>query len=232
MSGPDLPDDVSLDESVLDVMGSPYRGILITFEGLDGTGKSTQIGLLARSLRDRGYDVLETREPGGTELGETVRSALLDADNRGMSPRAEALLYAAVRAQLVDEIIRPALEQGRIVLCDRYLDSSLAYQGYGRGLGAEDVITLNIWATDSLFPDLTFLLLGGEDVRAERTGGRTPDRVEEEGQDFFRRVEEGYRQLARDHRHRIQTVEAGGSREEVQESIRAVVDQEFGVFSS
>ncbi|MCL5941933.1 MAG: dTMP kinase, partial [Actinobacteria bacterium] len=146
------PADVSLDDSVLAGMSGGGPGLFITFEGLDGSGKSTQITLLAEALRERGYDVLTTREPGGTELGEAVRAVLLDAAHRRMTPRAEALLYSAARAQLVHEVVRPALAAGRIVLCDRYVDSSLAYQGYGRGLVIEDVLTLNVWATDCLFP--------------------------------------------------------------------------------
>ena len=136
-------------------LGSGLKGLFITFEGLDGCGKSTQMELVAGALRERGYVVLVTREPGGTALGEAIRDLLLDPRHHGMSARAEALLYAAARAQLVEQVIRPALNDGQVVLCDRYLDSSLAYQGYGRGLGTDDIVTLNVWATECLFPDLT-----------------------------------------------------------------------------
>ncbi|HZJ03106.1 MAG TPA: dTMP kinase, partial [Thermoleophilia bacterium] len=156
------PADATLDESALSGLGSATRGLLITFEGLDGSGKSTQMDLLAAELRAAGYDVLTTREPGGTELGEAVREVLLDPGHEAMTARAEALLYSAARAQLAETVIRPALDEGRVVLCDRYIDSSLAYQGYGRGLQIEDVLTLNVWATDCLFPDLTIVLMVDE----------------------------------------------------------------------
>jgi dTMP kinase len=149
-------------------MGSGTPGLFITFEGVDGSGKSTQLGLLADALTRAGFDVLTTREPGGTALGEAVRAVLLDADHTAMTPRAETLLYAAARAQLVQEVVRPALEAGFVVLCDRYLDSSLAYQGYGRGLATVDVVTLNVWATECLFPDLTLLLDVDEATRRGR----------------------------------------------------------------
>ena len=152
-------------------MGSDLRGLFITFEGLDGCGKSTQMELLADGLRERGYVVLITREPGGTPLGEAIRDLLLDPRHHGMSARAEALLYAAARAHLVEQVIRPALEDGQVVLCDRYLDSSLAYQGYGRGLGTDDIVTLNVWATDCLFPDLTLLLGPGRLPPVDPPGG-------------------------------------------------------------
>ena len=212
-------------------MGSGGPGLFITFEGLDGSGKSTQIELLADALRERGHDVLVTREPGGTALGEAVRSVLLDVSHDSMTPRAEALLYAAARAQLVEEGVRPALTAGRIVLCDRYLDSSLAYQGYGRGLVTEDVLMLSVWATDCLFPDLTVALLLEEPARAARAaGGAQPDRLEAENAAFFARVAEGYRRLAADHGHRIRVIDASLPVEQVQARVRAAVDEEFGLF--
>ena len=182
---PPLPEDATLDESVLAGMGSGYKGLFITFEGLDGCGKSTQMELLATALRERGYVVLVTREPGGTPLGEAIRQVLLDPRHHGMSARAEALLYAAARAHLVEQVIRPALKDGQVVLCDRYLDSSLAYQGYGRGLGTDDIITLNVWATDCLFPDLTLFLDLDDSIRSTRVAA-VPDRLEAEDEDFHR----------------------------------------------
>jgi len=151
------PEDATIDETSLG-LGSGYKGLFISFEGLDGCGKSTQMDLLAAALCERGYVVLVTREPGGTQLGEAIRDLLLDPKSHGMAARAEALLYAAARAHLVEEVIRPALADGQVVLCDRYLDSSLAYQGFGRGLGTDDIMSLNVWATESLFPDLTLFL--------------------------------------------------------------------------
>lgn len=224
------PEDATLDDSVLQGMGSGLEGLFITFEGLDGCGKTTQMDLLAEALRDRGYVVLVTREPGGTALGERVRDLLLDPRHHGMSARAEALLYAAARAQLVEQVIRPALEDGQIVLCDRYLDSSLAYQGYGRHLGTDDIVTLNVWATQGLFPDLTLFLDLDDSLRSTRLAA-VPDRLEAEDDEFHKRVAEGYRSLLDQHRHRIRRVAAGGTEAEVQERVRAVIEEELELFS-
>src|SRR5204863_3020035 len=128
------------------------------FEGVEGAGKGTQIELAKRYLVSRGLEVVVTREPGGTGFGDRLRNAVLDPTTGKVDPRAEALVFAAARAQLVSAVIRPALEEGKIVLCDRFVDSSLAYQGTGRGLGEPDVLTLNAWATQGLFPDLVILL--------------------------------------------------------------------------
>lgn len=226
------PADATLDESALAGMGSGTRGLFITFEGLDGSGKSTQMALLAEALTDAGYEVVTTREPGGTTMGEAVRSVLLDVGQSGMTSRAEALLYAAARAQLVDEVVRPALDDGHVVLCDRYVDSSLAYQGYGRGLVIEDVITLNVWATDCLFPDLTIALTLDEPTRAVRVAAETSDRLESEEAAFFTRVAGGYQRLAEDHPHRIRVIDGTGTVEEVQTRVSAAVEEEFGLFSA
>jgi dTMP kinase len=227
---PPLPEDATLDESVLAGMGSGTKGLFITFEGLDGCGKSTQMELLADGLRERGYVVLVTREPGGTPLGESIRRLLLDPVHRGMSARAEALLYAAARAHLVQRVIRPALDDGQVVLCDRYLDSSLAYQGYGRSLGTDDIMTLNVWATECLFPDLT-LFLDLDDVFRSSRVAAVPDRLEAEDDDFHRRVGEGFRSLLLDHPHRIRRVDARGTETEVQARVHAIVEEEFELFS-
>ncbi len=224
------PEDATLEEGALAGLGSGLKGVFITFEGLDGCGKSTQMELLAEALRARGYVVLMTREPGGTPLGEAIRDILLDPRYRGMSPRAEALLYAAARAHLVQEVIRPALADGQVVLCDRYLDSSLAYQGYGRGLGADDIIMLNVWATQGLFPDLTLFLDLEEPARSSRLAA-VPDRLEAEDEAFHRRVEAGYRELLVQHRHRIRRIDATGDPAEVQRRVQAVVEEELELFS-
>ena len=223
-------EDAVLDEAVLAEMGSDLRGLFITFEGLDGCGKSTQMELLAEGLRERGYVVLLTREPGGTPLGEAIRDLLLDPRHHGMSARAEALLYAAARAHLVEQVIRPALKDGQVVLCDRYLDSSLAYQGYGRGLGTDDIVTLNVWATECLFPDLTLLLDLDDSLRSTRLAA-VPDRLEAEDDEFHGRVAEGYRTLANLHPHRIRKVDANGNESEVQARVRAVIEEELELFS-
>lgn len=227
---PPLPQDATLDESALAGMGSGYKGLFITFEGLDGCGKSTQMELLGAALRGRGYVVTITREPGGTRLGEAIRDVLLDPRHHGMAARAEALLYAAARAHLVEQVIRPALKDGHVVLCDRYIDSSLAYQGFGRGLGTDDIMTLNVWATDCLFPDLTLLLDLDDEVRATRMAA-VPDRLEAEDEEFHRLVGQGYRELLLMHPHRIRRVDARGSAAEVQQRVRAVVEDEFELFS-
>ncbi|HEX2986567.1 MAG TPA: dTMP kinase [Chloroflexota bacterium] len=203
---------------------------MITFEGLDGCGKSTQMELLASGLRERGYVVLVTREPGGTPVGESIRQLLLDPRHQGMAAKAEALLYAAARANLVEQVIRPALEDGQVVLCDRYLDSSLAYQGFGRGLGTEDIITLNVWGTGCLFPDLTLFLDLDDPTRVTRLGD-VPDRLEAEDEAFHRRVGEGFHELIKMYPHRIRRVDARGTEDEVQKRVRAVVEEEFELFT-
>src|SRR6185369_15650924 len=155
------------------------------FEGADGSGKSTQAELLRAALADEGRDVVLTREPGGTELGEAVRALVLNGPVMGAW--AEATLYAASRAEHVEEVIRPALERGAVVVCDRYIDSSLAYQGIARGLGVEEILQLNVAVTGGLLPDVTFLLLIDPEVAAGRWAEQ--DRLEREGVELQRRVD-------------------------------------------
>jgi dTMP kinase len=167
--------------------------VFVTFEGIDGSGKTTQAELLAEALRGEGRRVVATREPGGTELGERIRGLLLEGGE--MSPWAEAALFAAARAQLVDEVVRPALEAGADVVCDRYVDSSLAYQGVARGLGVEHVLELNLEATRGLLPDRTFLVaLDAEEAVRRATGDA--DRIEREGVEFQAAVGRAYEELA------------------------------------
>jgi len=172
-----------------------YGGTFVVLEGGEGAGKSTQLAGLAAWLRERGYDVVQTREPGATPVGAQVRALLLDAETVGLAPRAEALLYAADRAQHVATIVVPALERGAVVLSDRYVDSSLAYQGAGRALPVEEVATLSRWATQGLRPDLTVLLDVDPVVGLARAGGR-PDRIEAESLAFHRAVRAGFLALA------------------------------------
>jgi dTMP kinase len=178
--------------------------MFVSFEGLDGSGKSTQLGLLAATLEAEGRDVVMTREPGGTELGEAIRDLVLHGGR--VAPWAEAALYAASRAQHVEEVIRPALERGAVVLCDRYVDSSVAYQGVARGLGLERVIDLNLAVVGGLLPDVTFLLLLDPALAASRMG-ETRDRLEREDSGFHTRVDAAYRELAARFPERIVAVD-------------------------
>jgi dTMP kinase len=194
--------------------------VFVTFEGLDGSGKTTQADLLRRRLEADGLEVVVTREPGGTELGEQIRDLLLHGGH--VTPWAEAMLYAASRAQHVDEVIRPALERGAAVVCDRYVDSSVAYQGAGRGLGIDRVLDLNLAAVDGLLPVRTFLLLlDPEDVPARIA--RDHDRLEREGDDFRRRVDAGYRELAARFPERIAVLDATRPAEELAEEIHGAL---------
>ena len=168
--------------------------MFVTFEGIDGSGKTTQAELLADALREEGRKVVATREPGGTHLGERVRALLLEHDVE-IAPWAEATLFAAARAQLVDEVIRPALEDDADVVCDRYVDSSLAYQGIARGLGVDHVLELNLQATRNLLPDRTFLFALDVEEAARRAGDDA-DRIEREGVEFQAAVGRAYEELA------------------------------------
>jgi dTMP kinase len=191
--------------------------MFVTFEGVDWSGKSTQAGLLTEWLREQGRAVLATREPGGTPIAEAVRDVVLHGHD--MTPWAEAALYAAARADHVEHAIRPALERGEDVICDRYNDSSVAYQGVARALGEEEVLQLNLTVTRGLLPDRTFLVLLDVD-EAQRRGPGQPDRIEREGASFMRRVDEAYRALASRHSERIVAVDGARSPEEIAEEVR------------
>jgi dTMP kinase len=180
--------------------------MFVSFEGPDGSGKTTLTGLVAERLRAEAGEVVVTREPGGTELGEGIRELVLHAGD--VSPWAEAALFAAARAQLVAEVIRPALDRGATVLCDRYVDSSLAYQGLARGLGLAQVLELNLTVVDGLLPDRTFLLLVDAETLARRVG-TAPDRIEREDEDFRGRVATAYRELAERWPERIVSLDGG-----------------------
>jgi dTMP kinase len=190
--------------------------MFVTFEGLDGSGKSTQAELLRGRLEADGVDVVSTREPGGTELGEGVRNLVLHGGHVG--PWAEALLYVAARAQLVDDVIRPALDRGASVICDRYIDSSVAYQGAGRELGVDRILDLNLAAVGGVLPDRTFLLeLDPDEVPARIQ--RHFDRLEREGDEFRARTAQGYRELAARFPERILVLDATRPADDLAEEV-------------
>ena len=189
----------------------------MTFEGLDGSGTTTQSELLRQHLEEAGRDVVLTREPGGTELGERVRELVLGGLE--ISPWAEAALFAAARAELVAEVIQPALERGADVVCDRYLDSSLAYQGIARGLGVDRVLALNVNAIRGILPDVTFLLLVDPE-EAQRRSGPPGDRIEREGDEFLREVDKAYRELGSAFAGRITTIDGSRPADEVAKEVR------------
>ncbi len=191
--------------------------MFISFEGVDGSGKTTQVELLADQLRAEGREVVATREPGGTELGERIRELILHGDV--MAPWAEASLFAAARAQLVDEVIRPALARGADVICDRYIDSSLAYQGIARGLGVERVLELNLLATAGLLPERTFVLVIPLE-EAERRRDEVGDRLEREGAEFISYVDRAYQELAQVFPKRIICADATHKPEDLSRRIR------------
>lgn len=202
-----------------------HPGLFITFEGGDGAGKSTQIRFLARFLEERGREVLCLREPGGTAVGEALRRVVLNPGHTAMSDRAELLIYEAARAQIVDEVIAPALARGAVVLCDRFFDSTVAYQGHGRGLDASFVEEANRFACDGLVPDLTVLLVAPEAAVRSRMGRRTAaDRLEAAGEEFHRRVAEGFDAVAAAHPERVRTVASRESRADTFRAVLAVLE--------
>ncbi|USR79304.1 dTMP kinase [Arcanobacterium pinnipediorum] len=195
-------------------------GLFISFEGGDGSGKSTQVKRLAAWLTNQGYSVVVTREPGGTELGEHIRHLLLHGGD--VSPRAEALLYAADRAHHMETKILPALKRGEIVITDRFLDSSVAYQGAARLLGKQEVRDLSLWAVNHLMPAVTFLLDVPVEIGRERVGAEK-DRLEAAGMEFHQRVREEFCQLAKDDPRRWHTIDATADIAHIEQEIRTVV---------
>ncbi len=196
--------------------------MLITFEGIDGSGKGTQLKLFAEYLRRRGLEFVEVREPGGTVLGEAIRQLLLDHSLK-IVPKAELLLFLASRAQIVDEVIRPALENGKIVLSDRFVDSSVAYQGGGRGIGMQVVERLNEFATAGIKPDVTFYL----DIRPETALKRKRflDRIENDGIEFLRKVREAYLILSKKEQDRIFVINGEKNVEDIHAEIVKIFEE-------
>jgi len=209
--------------------------LFITFEGPEGSGKTTQMELLRDYLEEKGYSVLATREPGGTSIGDQIRTILLDPHNTEMLPASEALLFSAARAQIVHQVIRPHLERGGIVLCDRYADSTLAYQGYGHGLDLEMLRTITALATGGLKPDLTIYLdidveEGLQRKLAAHKAGKTEwNRLDRQEAAFHRRVREGYLQMAADEPNRWLVIDATQPLEAIQALIRARVEEKLDV---
>lgn len=194
----------------------PAKGAFLSMEGLDGSGKGTQMEMLTEALDRFGFEVVHSREPGGTPIGEKIREILLDRENAGMADETEALLYAASRAQHVREKIRPAVEAGKVVLCDRFLDSSVAYQGGGRQLGIDEVLAINAPAVEGTLPDLTvYLEIGHREALERRCAASSPDRLEMEEDSFHARVEDGYHRLISRDPGRFLVVDARKTREEV-----------------
>ena len=199
-------------------------GLFVAFEGGDGAGKSTQARMLADSLRDAGHEVVLTREPGGTPAAEAIRTVVLTPEYSGLDDRSETLLYAASRAEHVARLVRPALERGAVVITDRYIDSSIAYQGVGRGLGPDVVGEINLWATRGLLPDLTVLL----DVDAGAGLARissAPDRLEAEPEEFHASVVEAFRALAAGDPDRYLVLPANGALRDIASRIAARVER-------
>lgn len=205
-------------------------GIFITFEGADATGKSTQVNLLAAALKASGMDCVLTREPGGTPTAERIRELVLDPSIQ-VGERAELMLYLAARAEHVQKLIRPALAQGQVVICDRFMDSTLAYQGIARELGLQEVLAVNSFATGGLIPDITFLLTVEQEVAESRrvARGQCADRLEAEGLDFKERVRRGFIEVQQLYPQRIILIDANRDIEQIHAEIMAYINKIFPV---
>ncbi len=203
--------------------------MLITFEGIDGCGKTTQIKLLKEYIESKGLSVVTMREPGGSDFSEQLRNILLSSRHK-VGARSELMLFEAARANLVDTIIKPELERGKIVICDRFYDSTTAYQAFGRGLPLDFVQKLNLFATGGLKPNLTVYLSISLDESKRRTSRPEFDRIEKAGDEFFLKVIEGYNYIARQEPDRFVVVDASGSRQETARKVRKVFDKFFEGF--
>ncbi|MFO7942111.1 MAG: dTMP kinase [Bacillota bacterium] len=203
------------------------RGFFISFEGAESSGKSTQANLLTSWMTERGHVVVRTREPGGTEVGERIRRILL-GDGEELVPATEALLFAAARAELVHTVIRPALQRRKVVICDRYIDSSIAYQAFGLGLEEDDVISVNRWALRLAIPDLTIVLGRGSELVASGEIVQ-PDRIETRDEEFHRRVRLGYAELAQRHPERMVIVDTTSGVDATAAEIREIVMNRLNV---
>ncbi len=201
------------------------NGKFITFEGTDGSGKTTQIKLLEEYLKNKGYEVVLSREPGGTKVSELIRDLILDPANTEIVPLTEMILYAASRAQHVAQIIKPSIEAGKIVICDRFVDSSYAYQGCGRGLDLRSIADVNRVAIDGISPDITFFLdINPETAIKRRINATGADRIEQEKLDFHKRVYEGYKKMSLLFPDRIMTIDAEKPIDEISFQINEYID--------
>ena len=208
--------------------------MFITFEGPDGSGKSTVIKTIYERLVNEKYNILLTREPGGTPIAEKIRTVILDNENIALDPRAEALLYAASRRQHLVEKIWPALKEGKIVLCDRYLDSSLAYQGGGRNLGVENVLNINLFATENTYPDLTIFFNVSPEVglsRVSQDKKRVADRLDNESENFHDKVYETFLELTKKYKDRIVVIDASKPLNEVIENTYKILKEKLNELS-
>ncbi len=207
-----------------------YKGKFITLEGCEGVGKSRQLAFLKEYMTNNKIDFVVTREPGGGKISEKIREIILDGNNKEMTDECEALLYAAARVQHLNDIVAPALEQGKIVLCDRYIDSSFAYQAYARGLGLDFVEKINSYAISNFTPDYTiFLDLSPEDAFKRKGGVDQNDRLELSGREFHERVYQGYQEVAKKYPERVIRIDPTGTKEETHEKIINAL-KEKGVF--
>ncbi|WP_010681090.1 dTMP kinase [Acetivibrio cellulolyticus] len=202
------------------------RGLFITTEGTDGSGKTTQIKLIESYLKGKGFEVVVTREPGGTSIGEKIRSIILDTENSDMAYITEMMLYASARAQLVNELIKPSLSEGKVVICDRFIDSSYVYQGFGRNIDIELIERVNRIALDGIMPDVTLFFDIDPEVALERRIQSTgADRIEREAMDFHRKVYNGYKKLASMYPDRIKAIESNRNIEEIFSDVKAYLDK-------
>lgn len=208
------------------------RGLFITTEGTDGSGKTTQIKLIESYLKEKGFEVVVTREPGGTAIGEKIRSIILDTENSDMSYITEMMLYASARAQLVNELIKPSLEVGKVVICDRFIDSSYVYQGFGRNIDIELIERVNNIALDGVRPDITlFFDIDPEVALKRRIQSTGADRIEQEAMDFHKKVYSGYKKLVSMYPDRIKAIESNRSIQEIFVDAKEQIDKILVHFS-
>ena len=202
------------------------KGLFLTFEGVDGCGKSTQMRMITEYLQEQGIEFVMAREPGGCYISERIRDILLDVKSADMNDMTEVLLYAASRVQLVDQVILPALSEGKIVLCDRYIDSSIAYQGFGRKVGKDTVLKANSYAVEYCMPDITFFFdCRPKNAFSRMNPNKVMDRLEQESAEFFKRVYEGYLDICKQNPERVRRIDVSGTKYETRDKMRAIMKQ-------